>query len=427
MNAPWSVAFAAFLTDAWILSALLWAAYELLRRMAASAVVRYRFVRSALLIGVLLPLGWCALAGAMEAGGDRFGREIEVEDGASPAVLALAAGPRQWFHMPQVPRALLDGAAIGYVALVFGLWSLLARQAWRLAHLRTASAPVTVGYLNARVLLPEGFEHSVTPPEYALVRAHENTHAARRDPLWLLMARTIRCLLLLSPFTYLLERRLEQDMELSCDELVLKQNATSAKNYGLLLLALAERFAVNSGETSRVAWGEPAMARTFLIERIAAMRETKRSHGMLAAVLLMAGAAGGSALAAATSAEIVLAESVTAPAETDEDLVGLALNTDLTWAGGRVTEDELDLKIGLGKEQTIDSGDYKATVTVYAKDDGSYKVLLKYEATDGSGHREVLRFKVRAASGEVVVIRHDNTAPQRLIQKLQAKVTVTAP
>jgi beta-lactamase regulating signal transducer with metallopeptidase domain len=100
-------------------------------------------------------------------------------------------------------------------------------------------SPVLAGLIRPRIILPESLD-----PESAegrMVLAHENVHRARLDNLWRLLAIVITCLHWFNPLAWVLLKSFFADMELSCDEAVIrKYGARERRAYVGALLRLAE-------------------------------------------------------------------------------------------------------------------------------------------------------------------------------------------
>jgi uncharacterized protein (TIGR03435 family) len=108
---------------------------------------------------------------------------------------------------------------------IAGLSTLLARLAIgtvRAHCLRGGvTAPITVGWLQPRILLPDGW--SEWPPSHlAAVMAHEREHARRRDPLVHWLALLNRAVFWFHPLAWWLERRIAALSEEACDNAVLE-------------------------------------------------------------------------------------------------------------------------------------------------------------------------------------------------------------
>jgi beta-lactamase regulating signal transducer with metallopeptidase domain len=111
-------------------------------------------------------------------------------------------------------------------------------------------SPFVLGILRPRIYLP-----SLLPQERDFVLMHERTHIRRGDHIVKLAAYFILCLHWFNPLVWLAFALMGADMEMSCDEHVLKKMGTGVKtDYSLSLLSLAagRRFA----GASPLAFGE---------------------------------------------------------------------------------------------------------------------------------------------------------------------------
>ncbi|MCL2137146.1 MAG: M56 family metallopeptidase [Coriobacteriia bacterium] len=99
-----------------------------------------------------------------------------------------------------------------------------------------AASPFMLGLAKPRIYLPIG----ISPDEREYVVAHERIHLQRRDHLVKCAAYLILCLHWFNPFAWLAFLLMGVDMELSCDERVLKDlGAGIKKKYSMSLLAMA--------------------------------------------------------------------------------------------------------------------------------------------------------------------------------------------
>ncbi len=159
---------------------------------------------------------------------------------------------------------LLVGKAVWLLGMVF----LLAASAWSLwrlcrrlqpareeeAGVYTVSGlttPFVLGLVRPRIYLPEGLEEG----ERDYILLHEQTHIARRDHWAKLVAFAALCLHWFNPLVWLSFYLLSKDMEMSCDEQVLrKMGAGIKKAYSSSLLRLAVEGRAWSG--TPLAFGE---------------------------------------------------------------------------------------------------------------------------------------------------------------------------
>jgi beta-lactamase regulating signal transducer with metallopeptidase domain len=100
------------------------------------------------------------------------------------------------------------------------------------------STPVVLGIIRPRIIIPPGIP--AQDLEYALL--HELSHIKACDSLWKVTAVFAACLHWFNPFAWLLLYMLRQDMELACDERVLKVIPDrDRRNYASALVSLAQR------------------------------------------------------------------------------------------------------------------------------------------------------------------------------------------
>lgn len=110
-------------------------------------------------------------------------------------------------------------------------------------------SPVLTGVLRPKILLPPGLDPD--SPEGQMVLAHENVHRRRLDNLWRAMAIAVACVHWFNPLVWVMLKALFTDMELSCDEAVLRKGAygpQQRKAYASALLRFAEdkRFLIST-------------------------------------------------------------------------------------------------------------------------------------------------------------------------------------
>jgi beta-lactamase regulating signal transducer with metallopeptidase domain len=87
----------------------------------------------------------------------------------------------------------------------------------------THQAPAVEGVLRPRIVLPQGIERLLSPPELNAVLIHELTHARRRDNLMRLVFEVGLCGLWFHPLVWMTGARLALYRELSCDESVIER------------------------------------------------------------------------------------------------------------------------------------------------------------------------------------------------------------
>ncbi len=112
-------------------------------------------------------------------------------------------------------------------------------------------SPFVLGVFKPKIYLPVG----LTEKEKGYILLHEQTHIRRRDYIMKFIAYFILCLHWFSPLVWMAFLLMGVDMEMSCDERVLKENgAETRKDYSLSLLSLATDRRIIGG--SPLAFGE---------------------------------------------------------------------------------------------------------------------------------------------------------------------------
>ena len=101
-------------------------------------------------------------------------------------------------------------------------------------------APLTFGVFRPTVLLPEDLP--IGDAQFQLVLAHELAHIRRKDCLRKLLLTVCLCLYWWNPLVWLMVWLANRDMELACDEAVLRALGPDHKKaYALTLLDMAQR------------------------------------------------------------------------------------------------------------------------------------------------------------------------------------------
>lgn len=159
-------------------------------------------------------------------------------------------------------------------------------------------APLTFGIFRPTVLLPDDLRAGQA--QFQLVLAHELAHVRRRDCLRKLLLIACLCLYWWNPLVWGMVRLANRDMELACDEAVLRALGPACKkSYALTLLDMAQRQAKPSPLCS-------GFAKSCAEERVRAILRFRRLPvwtGALAAALFLL-AAGVLATQAQTAAHI---------------------------------------------------------------------------------------------------------------------------
>lgn len=118
---------------------------------------------------------------------------------------------------------------------------------------KNISMPFVLGFIKPNIYLPYNLGEEVSP----YVLAHENYHIKRKDHIIKLLAYVVLSVHWFNPFCWLAFFEMTKDMEMSCDEKVLKENEGIKKNYSLVLLSFATGKKMSF--TSPIAFGETSV------------------------------------------------------------------------------------------------------------------------------------------------------------------------
>ncbi len=122
------------------------------------------------------------------------------------------------------------------------------RNIYEAENLKT---PFVLGFIRPRIYIPSG----LSPEEKSYIILHEQTHIKRLDHVVKLAAFLILCVHWFNPFVWAAFLLMSADMEMSCDEKVLKKMGSKIKQaYSTSLLSLAAGRSFING--SPLAFGE---------------------------------------------------------------------------------------------------------------------------------------------------------------------------
>jgi uncharacterized protein (TIGR03435 family) len=224
-----------------------------------------------LLVMLLLPawLAWGPKAGVPVL--PARGKSAVVMNDAAPASLAApmaipdpieipdaaASKAADWDRGTAFIGAYLLGACVLLLRLAIGTI-----RANRLTS-DSCAAPVTVGLLRPRIILP-AYSTEWSRAQLDAVLTHERAHARRRDPLFQWLALLNRAVFWFHPLAWWLERKLSALSEEACDAAVLERGH-DPREYSRYLLELAR--AVQRAGT-RVNVVAMAMPGSYLPQRV---------------------------------------------------------------------------------------------------------------------------------------------------------------
>jgi beta-lactamase regulating signal transducer with metallopeptidase domain len=143
------------------------------------------------------------------------------------------------------------------------------------------TSPHFVGLWRPTVVLPLWFHHVDDEPVRAVL-LHEVAHVLRRDDFLIAGEQLVQAVLFFNPAIRLIQRRLERERELACDELACSRVAVS--RYVSVLLVVARKaeagFALAAGPT----------ALTWRVRMLLTRREARWRNDALAAWVAICGA-----------------------------------------------------------------------------------------------------------------------------------------
>jgi len=118
------------------------------------------------------------------------------------------------------------------------------RKLWRPISVRQSDqilAPLTYGIFRPVILLPKNPAWKEAR-EFEYVLQHEYVHICHLDSAWKLVMTAALCLHWFNPLVWVMSGRLGRDIELACDEGVLRQFGENARdNYALTLIGMEEK------------------------------------------------------------------------------------------------------------------------------------------------------------------------------------------
>jgi len=85
------------------------------------------------------------------------------------------------------------------------------------------SIPMARGLLRGEICMPRRAIHELPSEHHEIILAHELAHLERRDPSWLLLARTIESLLFFQPLNRKARKLLQEVAEFRCDDWAVQQ------------------------------------------------------------------------------------------------------------------------------------------------------------------------------------------------------------
>ncbi|MEJ7593427.1 MAG: M56 family metallopeptidase [Planctomycetaceae bacterium] len=108
-----------------------------------------------------------------------------------------------------------------------------------IAYCEHVAVPIVIGLLRPMILVPAAMVNGLTTEQLESVLTHELAHLRRYDHLLIVVQRVLEAVLFFHPVTWYLSRRIHDEREICCDDLVLAIGGDRLQ-YALSLLRVAE-------------------------------------------------------------------------------------------------------------------------------------------------------------------------------------------
>ena len=123
----------------------------------------------------------------------------------------------------------------------------------RILRTDKVNTPFVIGFFRPRIYLPEDMEWQ----EQSYILLHEQVHIRRGDHVWRILAYAALCLHWFNPLVWVAFFLSERDMEMSCDEAVIRKVGSHIKKeYSTSLLTMAAGRRVGKGLSPAFAEGD---------------------------------------------------------------------------------------------------------------------------------------------------------------------------
>jgi beta-lactamase regulating signal transducer with metallopeptidase domain len=262
------------------IAAAVWSALRLAPRRALNSATRYAVWWATLLVAIALPLVYLPHFSISRAAPPTNVRKLNVANPVvpvavvttPPSVIAPPSRSQRWrIELP--PGRWPQWIFIGWIAASMFMLARLAasyislgrrkaaafaapahmaacvdewldrcgttRRGIRVASAEDIAAPLAAGPLHPAILIPAKFFDQLTEDEIEQIGLHEAAHLARRDDYALMLQRVIEALFALHPVVRWIERRIDLEREIACDDLVVAATGR-ARDYAACLTRVVE-------------------------------------------------------------------------------------------------------------------------------------------------------------------------------------------
>lgn len=195
---------------------------------------------------------------------------LALESAGATLILALIA--RQWAAARRLVKRSAQGDHSLQTTFQAAVRAMKLRRTPRLCLSDEAGAPQSGGILRPFVLLP-AWTTELPEDELQILLAHELAHVKRLDALLNGAQAIVQAMLWWNPAIWWLNRRIREEREFCCDELVLSHGIASGAAYSRTLVNVAERVSLPQSS-----WAMAGMADNFgaIDRRVRRALETRR-------------------------------------------------------------------------------------------------------------------------------------------------------
>jgi len=121
-----------------------------------------------------------------------------------------------------------------------GTISVAGRGPVRICTTKHLESPAALGFFTPRILIPDWLRDRLTAAEFEQIVLHEAEHLRRRDDWTNLLGKICLAIFPLNPVLWWIDRRLQTEREMACDEGVVRATR-EPRSYAACLTTLAER------------------------------------------------------------------------------------------------------------------------------------------------------------------------------------------
>lgn len=261
----------------------------------------------------------------------------------------------------------------------------------------SAQGPALLGFWRPRIVLPADFVQRYSAGEQALIIAHEQRHAIRRDPYVNALIAVLQCAFWFNPLLHLAAARCRFDQELACDADVLEHHPGQLRDYAAAMLK-TQVGGTFAPVTCHWQSSHPLKERIMQLNKMTNNRTGRIAGRLLLATLVAAGVLGTVAARAEVTQKnkYLIDFKMTFAGEYSTPTVIVAVDEPFTLQGGR------NGKVWSGDFIVTESKDgqvwLKSELSFNGKKGGSHNAGMK------SGGRQQLAIMDDADKGTMIMV-----------------------